>query len=239
MVRLLVTSAAYRQNSTLSKDKIAADPYNRFLASGPRYRMPSWMIRDQALLASGLLNEESGGKGVLPYQPAGVWAEMTFGKLRYQQDSGVSLYRRSIYTFWRRIVAPTMFFDTANRQICEVKAKRTNTPLHALVTMNDISYVEAGRALAVRVMQEKGNEARIQKMYSFLLGRAAAVEEMTVLLESLNKFTEKYKADPALAADYLKVGQYTAPSELDKVEVAALANLALMILNLDESLTKE
>ena len=239
MIRLMVTSSTYRQSSIFTKEKLAADPYNRYLARGPRYRMPSWMIRDQALFSSGLLNKEMGGPGVLPYQPEGIWADMSFGKIRYKQDTGNKLYRRSIYTFWRRIVSPTMFFDVAKRNVCEVKDKLTNTPLHALVTMNDISYVEAGRALAVRVSNEKGHETKINKMYAFILGRSATLQEMAVLKNSLQNFTAKYKANPKLAKDYLNVGEFKAPDFLDKVEVAALANLALLILNLDESLTKE
>ena len=239
MIRLMVTSTTYRQSTNFTDKKIETDPYNRFLARGPRYRMPSWMIRDQSLAASGLLNEEMGGKGVLPYQPAGVWAEMTFGKIRYKQDNGNKLYRRSIYTFWRRIVSPTMFFDIASRQFCEVKDKRTNTPLHALVTMNDTTYVEAGRALAVRVIGEKSNAAKIQKIYSLLLGRNANEQEIKILQNKLQKITGKYKENPKLADEYLNVGEYITPENSNKIEVASLANLALMILNLDESLTKE
>ena len=239
MVRLMVNSSTYRQSAKFSKEKTAIDPYNRDLARGPRYRMPSWMIRDQALFVSGLLNKEMGGPGVKPYQPSGVWSEMTFGKIRYKEDTGTKLYKRSIYTFWRRIVSPTMFFDISQRNVCEVKDKLTNTPLHALVTMNDKGYVEAGRALAVRVMNEKSNEARINKMYSLLLGRSASPQEMKILLSSLQKFTDKYKANPKLATDYLSVGYFKTPANLDKVQTAALANLALLIFNLDESLTKE
>ena len=239
LMRLIVTSSTYRQSTKFSQEKLEADPYNRFLARGPRFRMPSWMIRDQALFSSGILNSKMGGEGVRPYQPDGVWAEMTFGKIRYNQDNGNKLYRRSIYTFWRRIVSPTMFFDNSKRQVCEVKDKLTNTPLHALVTMNDIGIVEAGRALAVRVMTEKSSTEKIQKMYSYVLGRNASEKEMNVLANSLEKFTQKYKQAPNLAEEYLKVGEFKVPDNLDKVEVASLANLALMILNLDESLTKE
>ena len=239
IMRLMVTSSTYRQSSVFTKEKLEADPYNRYLARGPRFRMPSWMIRDQALYSSGLMDPTMGGKGVNPYQPDGVWAEMTFGKIRFKQDKGNALYRRSLYTFWRRIVSPTMFFDTSQRNVCEVKDKLTNTPLHALVTMNDIGYVEAGRALAVRVMNEKENNARIQKIYSYLLGRDASVDELKILNESLSKFEAKYKANPKLAEEYLNVGEFKTPENLDKVKVASLANLALMIINLDESLTKE
>jgi hypothetical protein len=239
MMRLMVTSATYKQAATFSARNFELDPYNRYLGRGPRYRMPSWMIRDQALHSSGLINKQRGGQGVLPYQPAGIWADMSFGKIRYQQDKGAKLYRRSIYTFWRRIVSPTMFFDSAKRQICEVKEKRTNTPLHALVTMNDTAYVEAGRALAVKAMQEKSSDAIIQKMVSLVLARKATSQELHILKGMLQTFTKKYQKQPALAADYLTVGEFRIPSHLNKIDVAALANLGLALLNLDESLTRE
>ncbi len=138
--RLIVTSATYRQSSKVTPELFERDPENRLLARGPRFRLPSWMIRDQALAASGLLVEKLGGPPVKPYQPPGIWEEATFGQIKYQQDHGDALYRRSLYTFWRRIVGPTMFFDTGARQTCTVKQSRTNTPLHALTTLNDVTY---------------------------------------------------------------------------------------------------
>src|SRR5262249_32473406 len=152
LCRLIVTSATYRQSSRLTQALAERDPDNRLLARGPRFRLPSWMIRDQALAASGLLVGTIGGPPVKPYQPAGIWEEATFGTKRYQQDKGEALYRRSVYTFWRRIVGPTLFFDTAARQTCTVKQTRTNTPLHALTTLNDVTFVEAARVMAERVL---------------------------------------------------------------------------------------
>lgn len=152
LVRQIVTSHAYRQSSKVSAELLEKDPDNRLLARGPRMRMPSWMLRDQALASSGLLAARLGGPPVNGYQPAGVWEEATFGNKKYKQDHGDSLYRRSLYTFWRRIVGPTMFFDNAARQVCTVKVFRTNTPLHALLTLNDTTYVEAARALAQAVL---------------------------------------------------------------------------------------
>ncbi|HND52678.1 MAG TPA: DUF1553 domain-containing protein, partial [Pirellulaceae bacterium] len=143
--RLIVTSAAYRQSSKVTAMLLERDPENRLLARGPRYRWPSWMLRDQALAASGLLVEKLGGRPVKGYQPPGIWEDATFGQIRYEQEHGEALYRRSVYQFWRRIVGPTVFFDVANRQTCTVKLARTNTPLHALVTLNDVTYVEAAR----------------------------------------------------------------------------------------------
>jgi hypothetical protein len=156
--RMLVTSATYRQSSRVTEEAWELDPENRWLSRAPRYRLPAWMLRDQALAVSGLLVPRMGGPSVQPYQPPGVWEEATFGRKSYRQDSGDKLYRRSLYTFWRRIIAPTNFFDNASRQVCVVNPSRTNTPLHALTTMNDITFIEAGRHLAERVLQEEAGE---------------------------------------------------------------------------------
>jgi hypothetical protein len=162
LMRLIVTSETYQQSSKFNVSSFRSaeiDPENRYLARGPRFRMPSWMIRDQALFVSGLMKEQLGGPSVKPYQPEGIWEEATFGKKSYVQDHGDALYRRTLYTFWRRIVGPTMLFDNAARQVCAVKTTRTNTPLQALVTLNDITFVEAARALAQRVLlANRGNE---------------------------------------------------------------------------------
>ncbi|MEZ6135782.1 MAG: PSD1 and planctomycete cytochrome C domain-containing protein [Pirellulaceae bacterium] len=146
--RLIVTSDTYRQSAHATKEMLERDPQNELLARATRYRMPSWMIRDASLAAAGLLHDRLGGKPVKSYQPDGIWAEATFGKIKYQVDEGESLYRRSIYSFWRRIVGPTVFFDAAKRQTCEVQPNLTNTPLHALTTLNDVTFVEAARVMA-------------------------------------------------------------------------------------------
>ena len=144
--RLIVTSATYRQSPKVTPRQLEQDPENNLLSHAPRYRLPSWMLRDQALAASGLLNATIGGAPVNPYQPEGIWEEATFGQKRFTLARDNDLYRRSVYTFWRRIVGPTVFFDSAKRQFCEVKQQLTNTPLHALTTLNDITYIEASRA---------------------------------------------------------------------------------------------
>ena len=131
LLRSILCSATYQRSSTHSSTALEWDPENRLLSHGSRFRMPSWMIRDQALAVSGLLNQKLGGPSVFPYQPPGVWQDATFGKRTYSLSKGKDLYRRSLYTFWRRIIAPTMFFDTASRQTCSVNMSRTNTPLHA------------------------------------------------------------------------------------------------------------
>ena len=240
LIRRFVTSAAYRQSSQGSAVLTERDPDNRLLARGPRYRMPAWMIRDRALAVSGLLVRQVGGTPVKTYQPAGVWEEATFGTKRYQQDSGAALYRRSMYIFWRRIVGPTMFFDSASRQFCTVKQFRTNTPLHALATLNDTTYVEAARALAERAMlQFDKPEDRCDYIYRLVLSRSPSASEREVLLKALGQFQADYQANPAAAEKVLKVGEHPRNMNLAAVDHAAWTALCSAILNLDEALVKE
>jgi len=238
--RLIVTSATYRQSARWTAELARKDPANRLLGRGPRWRMPSWMIRDHALAASGLLVNRLGGPSVKPYQPKGVWAEATFGKMRYSQDKGEKLYRRSLYTFWRRIIGPTIFFDTAKRQTCEVRKILTNTPLHALATLNDVTYVEASRALAQRVLEKAGPEPADRATMAFRLVtcRRPDADELKILLGRLAILKEQYSADPGAAAKLLSVGDSPRNTKLDAIEHAAFAGLCSLILNLDEALTK-
>ena len=150
MHRRIVTSATYRQSSRVTPALNERDPENRLLARGPRQRLSSLVLRDQALAIGGLLVEKVGGPPVRPYQPPGIWEEMSFGQIRYDQGHGEDLYRRSLYTFWRRTVGPPDLFDTPARQACTVRQVRTNTPLQSLILLNDVVYVEAARALAQR-----------------------------------------------------------------------------------------
>ncbi len=239
--RLIVTSAAYRQSSRVTPALAERDPANRLLARGPRYRLPSWMVRDQALAASGLLVRRMGGPPVKPYQPAGVWEEATFGTKRYQQDKGEALYRRSLYTFWRRIVGPTEFFDTTARQTCVVKPTRTNSPLHALTTLNDVTFVEASRALAGRVLAASGPSPgdRVGHAFRLVLARGPTSAERQVLLGALERVRRQFAADPQAARRFLAVGESPRDPALDPIEHAAWAAVCSAILNLDEALTKE
>jgi hypothetical protein len=239
--RLIVTSATYRQSSKVTPALHEHDPQNRLLARGPRFRLPSWMIRDQALAASGLLAGRIGGPSVNPYQPAGVWEEATFGGKRYQQDHGDALHRRSVYTFWRRIIGPTPFFDTAPRQTCVVKPTRTNSPLHALTTLNDVTYVEAARTLAERVLTAIGPDAepRLDLAFRLVLARPPSSEEKTVLLAALTRLRREFTADPSAAKKLLAVGESKQNEKLDVIEHAAWTALATALLNLDETLTRE
>jgi hypothetical protein len=241
MHRLLVTSATYRQSSRVTPALVERDPQNRLYARGPRFRLPAWMLRDQALAASGLLVPKLGGAPVNPYQPGGVWEDATFGGKRYQQDKGEALYRRSVYTFWRRIIGPTIFFDSAPRQTCIVKPTRTNTPLHALTTLNDVTYVEAARALAERVLSDAGPtpDERVEFAFRRVLVRRPSAAEKKVLVASVERVRRQFAADPAAARKFVAIGESKRNEKLDPVEHAAYTALCSAILNLDEALTKE
>jgi hypothetical protein len=253
LIRQIVTSHTYRQSSRITaRDaegetgadasrgmSYEADPENRYLSRGPRFRMPSWMVRDQALAASGLMVAAVGGPPVKGYQPAGVWEETTFGRKQYAQDHGDALYRRSLYTFWRRIIAPTMFFDNATRQTCTVKSFRTNTPLQALLTLNDVTFVEAARALAERVLTSDSDEDRIDAVFRRLLARHATGEEKTILLAAIDRSRGEFRTDPEAAGKLLAIGESKRNEQLDAIEHAAWTSLTLAVMNLDETLTKE
>ena len=203
--------------------------------------MPSWRIRDQALAISGLLNADRGGAPVFPYQPEGIWAEATFGKKKYTQGSGDDLHRRSIYTFWRRIVGPSEFFDAAKRQVCDVKPQRTNTPMHALNILNNVTYVESARALAEKILQgdEKDNEARIIQAAKLVLSREPSDKEMVILRRSLQRGLDHFKKDEEAAKQFLSHGASVRNEKIPVGEHAAWATLCLNLLNLDETLNKE
>ncbi|MDG2488798.1 MAG: PSD1 and planctomycete cytochrome C domain-containing protein [Roseibacillus sp.] len=243
LIRILVNSHTYRQSSRVSAELLEADPANRLLARGARYRMPAWMIRDQALSASGLLVDKKGGAPVNSYQPEGIWAEATFGKKRYSRGKGDDLYRRSIYSFWRRIAAPPMFFDNPGRETCSVTISLTNTPLHALSTLNDTTYVEAARALADRAAASAGESskpaAQIAQAFQLVVARNPSAQEQEILENIYSRAQVRFTSDPGAAANFLKNGESPRKSELPEPQHAALATVCLGILNLDEALTKE
>ena len=236
LLRLIVTSETYQQDSRMNA-AAAIDPENRLLARGPRFRMPSWMLRDQALAFAGLLNPRLGGPSVKPYQPEGIWEEATFGKKTYQQDHGDALYRRTLYVFWRRIVGPTTLFDNSTRQVCAVKSARTNTPLHALVTLNDTTYVEAARVMAANVLKRiKPDAERLRAAFHTVTNRQPTSVEQDVLTKQLAALKQQ---DPAEAARLLQVGEAKSDDSLGAIEHAAWTSLCLMLFNLDEVVTKE
>ena len=242
MVRLITASHTYRQSSRIDPHQYRFDPANRYLARGARFRLPSWMIRDQALSASGLLSRRIGGAPVNTYQPPGVWEEASFGKKTYDRDDGEKLYRRSLYVFWRRIIAPTMFFDSASRQTCVVKVGRTNTPLQALQTLNDVTYVEAARVLAQRLVKaddSKDDRGRLNLAMNRVLARDASAEEASILLSGLDRARQQFRDAPEEALRLLMQGESRRDQTLDPIEHASWTGLCLTILNMDETLNHE
>jgi hypothetical protein len=242
MQKLIVMSAAYRQSSKADPQLLERDPENRLLARGPRLRLGPEVIRDQALAVSGLLVEKIGGPSVKPYQPPGLWQELAGGK-GYEPDKGDGLYRRSLYTYWKRTVAPPfmMNFDSPNRETCTVRETRTNTPLQALNLMNDETFLEASRRLAERVMTEGGAtlRERIDYLYRLALARDAKPKEEQVIAATLDKFEQKFTANPNAAAQYLSYGDSPRNSHLQVSELAAYTTIASLVLNLNETVTKD
>ena len=240
LVSAVVTSSTYRQSSQVSAATRELDPDNRLLARGPRFRLPSWMLRDQSLATSGLLVEKLGGPPVKPYQPEGIWEEATFGNKKYIQDKGDALYRRTVYTFWRRIVGPTEIFDNTPRQVCSVKVYRTNTPLQALLTLNDITYVEAARCLAQRVLLEPGtDEVRIRHMHRLVLCREPNARELAIVSTSLDRHRRHFRASQKEAQKLVSVGESESDLSIEAPEHAAWTMIASTLYNLDETLNKE
>jgi hypothetical protein len=241
LIRLIVTSTTYRQSSVSTPEKREKDPANRLLSYSPRYRWPAFMLRDQALAVSGLLVDKPGGPPVKPYQPEGVWEDFSYGKIVYQQDHGEALYRRSLYTFWRRSVAPTELFDTSARRVCTVRVEQTNTPLQSLTLLNDVTFVEAARKLAERMMKEGGRtpERRIGWALRAVTAQRATTAQVKVLAGSFQRYLAKFQADKEGALKLLSVGESPREKGLDAAELAAYATAANTILNLDQTLCKE
>jgi hypothetical protein len=241
MQKMIVSSATYRQSSKVPLELLQRDPENRLLARGPRIRLSAEMIRDQALAVSGLLVEKIGGPSVKPYQPAGLWKEL--GGEDYKQDTGEGLYRRSLYTFWKRAVPPPsmMNFDAAGREACTVRENRTNTPLQALDLMNDPAYVEASRVLAERMMREGGaaTESRISFAFRLATSRRPRVPELAILVDSFHRSLDRFRTDLLAAAKFVSDGDHHRDETLDVSNLAAYTNVASLILNLDETVTKE
>ena len=239
LLRLILTSNTWKQSSRVTPALLERDPFNKLLARGPRFRLPSAMIRDQALASSGLLRPMDGGWNVNPYQPDGIWEEATFGNKKYERSKGDDLHRRSLYTFWRRIAGPTMFFDTGSRLVCSVKPLRTNTPLHALATTNDVTFVEAARALALATADKKDAAARVNAMFERVLGHSASAEQVAVLLSGMERHRQRFTASPDRAVKFLGEGESAPPAPERTAELAAWTMTALTILNMDETLNLE
>jgi len=242
MQKLIVMSAAYRQSSQATPELIQRDPENRLISRGPRVRMPAEMIRDSALASAGLLHEQLGGPSVKPYQPNGLWKEVIMQDFDYDQAKGPDLYRRSLYTFWKRTSAPPMMmnFDASQREACTVRENRTNTPLQALNLMNDVTFVEAARFIGQRMMQEggAGAESRLNHGFRLVLGRLPKPAELKILRNSLNYHLDYFADKPADAKSLLWQGD-TRSADLPERELAAYQAVASLLLNTDEFVTKD
>ena len=240
--KTIVMSATYRQSSKVRPELLNRDPENRLLARGPRFRLPAEVVRDQALAVSGLLVEQVGGPSVKPYQPAGLWSDLAGGE-DYQRGEGSDLYRRSLYTFWKRTSAPPSMttFDSGQRETCSVRQERTNTPLQALNLMNDVTYVEASRVLAQRMMEEGGKTPaeRIAFAYKVVTARTPQSSEGGILLEGFQHYLRDYRNDRGAALKLVSQGEHPRNPALDVAELASYATVASLILNLDRAITKE
>jgi hypothetical protein len=248
LVRLIVTSQAYRQASVVTPALHKHDPENRLLARGPRLRLQVEFIRDQALAVSGLLNRQIGGASVSPYQPAGLWQELAsradsknWTAQVYVQSHGKDLYRRTMYTFWKRASPPPTLvtFDAPDREVCVVRRARTNTPLQALVLMNDPTYVEAARKFAERLMREaKTTDERITLAFRLATARPPSAAEVGVLRKVFDGQLATFRNNPQAALKLLSVGEAARDQSLAPAELAAWSMVASVILNLDETVTK-
>ncbi|MBY0372904.1 MAG: DUF1553 domain-containing protein [Bryobacteraceae bacterium] len=241
--KLIVMSDTYQQSSKATPALLERDPENRLLARGPRFRLAPEMIRDNALAVSGLLKEKLGGPSVKPYQPAGLWKELVMQDMDYVTSKGDDLYRRGLYTFWKRTVAPPMManFDAANHEACVVREARTNTPLQALNLMNDVTFLEAARFLAERMILEGGSDtdARLTLGFRAATGRRPRANELEILRGSLRYHLDYFASSAARAEGLLQQGDKPSNPAIPARDLAAYASVASLILNLDETVTKE
>ncbi len=246
MLKLMVMSATYRQASVTTPALKEADPENAWLARGSRYRLNSEMIRDNVLFASGLLSRETGGPSVKPYQPEGIWEAIVVGdkgrgETTYQQDQGEKLYRRSLYTYWRKTIPPPsmLTFDAAAKETCEVRRVRTSTPLQALTLLNDPQVLEAARVLAARLVADASlsDKQKIERAFRKILTRRPSEKEMVILEQGYREELARLRAAPEKARKLLRVGEYP-QSGTDPVRSAALMQVVTLIYNLDEAISK-
>jgi hypothetical protein len=244
IVKTMVLSSAYRQSAAVTPAKLEKDPSNKLVSRGPHFRLDAEEIRDEALAASGLLMRRVGGPSTRPYQPEGVWeaVAMTVSNTRvYQQDHGDGLYRRSVYTFWKRIAPPPALeiLNAPSREVFCTRRERSNTPLQAFVTMNDTQFVEAARALAAHAIESStGFNGRLNAITEALIARRMDKLEQEVVHRMLDRSTKKFLGDPAAAKALITVGESKAPEKLPPAELAAWTLVASEVMNMDESLTK-
>jgi hypothetical protein len=244
MVRLVATSATYRQDSRVTPRLYELDPENRLLGRGPRQRLDAEELRDYALAVSGLLNPKMGGHGVRPYQPAGIWEAVgytTSNTAKYTQDHGEELYRRSLYLFWKRTAPPPSMttLDAPSRERCTARRERTDTPLQALLTMNATEYFEAARHLGYRLLREPLPDIqRLKKGFRLVTAREPSARECELLSENLAAQRQRYSREPDAARKVISAGESPVPSDVPAPELAAYTMVANVLLNLDEALTK-
>ncbi|MBV6653167.1 MAG: PSD1 domain-containing protein [Mameliella sp.] len=246
MLKYMVSSATYQQSAAVSAEALEFDPENRWLARAPRLRLKAEMIRDQVFAVSGLLNEEVGGPSVKPYQPEGLWQETTGGgggsTARYVVSEGADLYRKSLYTFWKRTVPPPgmLIMDAPSRDLCSVKRQETNTPLQALLLLNDPQVIDASKALALKAWNDGGEDARarISFMFQSVTSAPPEEEELQVLLTYFEEELGAYEAYPDAAKAYLATGTFQLPESVPTEDIAAYTIIANTIFNLDEAITR-
>jgi Protein of unknown function (DUF1553)/Protein of unknown function (DUF1549)/Planctomycete cytochrome C len=242
--KLILTSATYRQQSTVSKQKETIDPENRLVSRGPRFRLDAEILRDQVLQVSGLLVSREGGKGFKPYQPAGLWEEVAFQgstTATYMQDKNADIYRRTLYLFWKRTSPHPMMlsFDAPSREACVVRRARTNTPLQALITMNEPAFMEAARVFGERLVKSKKSSAdRIKYAFNIALNRDPSKVEQTILMQAAQRYGARFKQSAKDAEELAKVGLAPMATDLPKDQVATWTMIANTIFNLDEFLTQ-
>nr|WP_273569028.1 DUF1553 domain-containing protein [Maribacter sp. Hal144] len=246
LLRKIMLSATYQQSSELTPELKIADSENKLLARAPRFRMSGEMIRDYILASSGLLNREIGGPSVKPYQPAGLWEETNAGGNRgtltkYIPDEGDKLYRRSLYTFWKRTLPPASMtiFDAPTRDFCEVRRQKTNTPLQALALQNDVQVLEAARVLSQQIVAEKDSpKDMVNDVFKSILVRSPSIDELELLESYYSNAWEEFNQNKENAEKLIAQGSYL-QNESDPVKTAALMLTAQVIYNLDETITKE
>jgi hypothetical protein len=242
LLKVMVTSATYRQTSAAGPALRQRDPYNRWLARQGRFRLDAEMVRDNALAVSGLLARAVGGPSVKPYQPDGYWMHLNFPTRTWANDHGDKQYRRGLYTYWQRtFLHPSLLaFDAPSREECTVDRPRSNTPLQALVLLNDPTYVEAARALAERALRHGGAdpEQRIRFAYRQVLARKARPEELKLLSALYRRHLDQYQADRVAAGELLRVGQHPVPEDTDVAALAACTSVTRVLLNLHETITR-
>ncbi len=240
LIKSIVVSATYQQSSHVDSQLYKEDPENQLLARGPRVRLSGFALRDQALLASGLLVDNFGGPSVKPYMPPRIWRAISNNT--YKQDTGNSLYRRSVYTYWRRTIPPPtmMTFNAASREVCIVRTERTNTPLQALTLMNNTIFVEAARNLAERMLLSSNGaiEHRIELGFRTVLARRATDDELALLTDLYQQMQVRFNKEPERATKLLATGESKHSDRLNDSELAAMTIVASTILNLDEAVVK-